>query len=104
MYGGVHIMKDLNVNKVVTIIEHIGKKPVLSFGNTSSDSSMATFTTVDNKYRSEAYMLCCDDLVRENGDLEAAAKMYKLCVDHGWIPVSMKNDWTTIYGDDVHKK
>lgn len=104
IYGGEHILKDLNVNKVITIIEEIGKKPVLSFGNTSSDSSMALYTTTDNMYRSEAYMLCCDDLDRENGDLEAASKMYALCEEQGWVPVSMKNDWTTIYGDGVKKK
>lgn len=22
-------------------------------------------------------------------------------INYGWIPVSMKNDWITIYGDDV---
>ena len=23
------------------------------------------------------------------------------CETYGWVPVSMKNDWTTIYGDGV---
>ena len=27
-----------------------------------------------------------------------------LCDEFGWVPVSMKNDWTTIYGDGVNKK
>jgi hypothetical protein len=49
-------------------------------------------------------MLCCDDLVRENSNMDAANKMYKLCEENNWMPVSMKNDWTTIYGDDVRKK
>ena len=35
---------------------------------------------------------------------EKAENMYKLCEEFGWIPVSMKNDWTTIYGDSVTKK
>jgi hypothetical protein len=27
--------------------------------------------------------------------------MFSLCEEFGWVPVSMKNDWTTIYGDGV---
>ena len=32
-----------------------------------------------------------------------ADDMYKMCAEHGWTAVSMKNDWTTIYGDGVAK-
>ena len=46
-------------------------------------------------------MLCCDDLERENGNIDKANKMYELCEEFHWIPVSMKNDWTTIYADGV---
>lgn len=49
------------------------------------------------------FMLCCDDLVRENGNEKKADDMYKMCAEHGWTAVSMKNDWTTIYGDGVTK-
>ena len=38
-------------------------------------------------------MVCCDDLVRENGNETSANKMYDLCAQHGWTPISMKNDW-----------
>ena len=57
-----------------------------------------------NPYPSLAFMLCCDDTVRENGNVEKAQKMFDLCAENGWIPVSMKNDWTTIYGDEVTRK
>ena len=30
--------------------------------------------------------------------------MYNLCEEFDWVPVSMKNDWTTIYGDQVKHK
>jgi hypothetical protein len=30
--------------------------------------------------------------------------MYDLCAENGWIPISMKNDWKTIYGDEVTRK
>ena len=46
-------------------------------------------------------MLCCDDLERENGNMKKANDMYALCATYGWIPVSMKLDWKTIYGDGV---
>ena len=31
-------------------------------------------------------------------------EMNELCEEHEWIPISMKNDWTTIYGEGVTKK
>ena len=40
----------------------------------------------------------------ENGNVEKADKMFSLCEEYGWTPVSMKNDWTTIYGDSVTRK
>ena len=49
-------------------------------------------------------MLCCDDVERENGDEAKAEKMYNLCEEFDWVAVSMKNDWKTIYGDNVTKK
>ena len=27
--------------------------------------------------------------------------MYDLCEEFGWVSVSMKNDWATIYGEGV---
>ena len=97
--GGDFIVKDLKMNKVSVIMQEIGKQPVLSFGNSTGDSSMAEYVIDDNPYRSQAFMLCCDDTERENGNIEKANKMYDLCEEHGWTPISMKNDWTTIYGD-----
>ena len=99
--GGDFIIKNLKMNKVSVIEREIGVKPVLSFGNSSGDYSMANFVITNNKYRSLAFMLCCDDLERENGNMKKAESMYKACDENGWIPVSMKNDWTTIYGDNV---
>lgn len=102
--GGDFIIKNLNTNKVTVIMQEIGIQPVLSFGNSTGDAAMAEFTTTDNKYKSLAFMLCCDDLERENGNADKADKMVKLCDEYGWIAVSMKNDWTTIYGEGVTRK
>ena len=99
--GGDFIIKNLKMNKVSVIEREIGVKPVLSFGNSSGDYSMANFVITNNKYPSLAFMLCCDDLDRENGNQKKADDMYKACEENGWVPVSMKNDWITIYGENV---
>ena len=102
--GGEFIVKNLKMNKVTVIMQEIGVQPVLSFGNSTGDASMAEYVTSSNPYQSLAFMLCCDDLERENGNEEKAQKMVDLCAEFDWVPVSMKNDWTTIYGDGVTKK
>ena len=101
---GDFIIKNLKMNKVSVIMQEIGQQPVLSFGNSTGDSSMAEYVTSGNPYRSLAFMLCCDDTVRENGSTSKADKMYSLCNEFGWVPISMKCDWTTIYGGGVSHK
>lgn len=102
--GGDFLVKNLKMNKVSVIMQEIGQQPVLSFGNSTGDSSMAEYVTSGNKYKSLAFMLCCDDTERENGSEAKAQKMFDLCGEFGWVPVSMKNDWLTIYGSGVTKK
>ncbi len=102
--GGDFIIKNLKMNKVSVIEREIGKQPVLCFGNSSGDEAMANYTINNNKYRSGAYMLCCDDLKRENGNTEKADKMRASCEKNGYTAVSMKDDWTTIYGNGVTRK
>ena len=103
IFGGQFLIKNLKMNKVTAIVREIGVQPVLSFGNSTGDAAMAMYTITGNQYLSLAAMLCCDDVVRENGNEKKAEEMYKLCNKYGWIPVSMKNDWKTIYGDGVEK-
>jgi FMN phosphatase YigB (HAD superfamily) len=102
--GGEFIVKNLKMNKVSVIAQEIGQQPVLSFGNSTGDLSMCEYVVSNNKYKSMAFMLCCDDTVRENGNVEKADKMYALCDECDFVPISMKNDWTTIYGDNVTRK
>ena len=102
--GGEFIIKNLKMNKVSVIEREIGQQPVLCFGNSSGDGAMANFTITNNKYQSGAYLLCCDDLERENGNQKKADSMRESCEKNGWTAVSMKDDWKTIYGDNVTKK
>ena len=52
-------------------------------------------------YRSAAFQLCCDDLACENGSESKAKSMFEDCQKNGYTPVSIANDWKTIYGDGV---
>ena len=92
-------MKNLQMNKVSALIREIGVKPVLSFGNSHTDASMANYVIGGNKYRAAAFMVLCDDMKRENGNPKKAAAMKQSCEKSGWIPISMRDDWQTIYGE-----
>lgn len=102
--GGKNIVKNLQMNKVVTIVREIGVQPVLAFGNSTTDASMINYSITNNKYKALGFMLCCDDLEREYGNMKKAEKMKSESEKYGWISVSMKNDWKTIYGESVKKK
>ncbi|GEM_PF-186961 len=100
--GGEFITKNLKMNKVSVIEREIGQQPVLAFGNSSGDAAMANYVINNNQYRSGAFLLCCDDLERENGNLKKADSMRTSCEENGWTAVSMKDDWNTIYGEGVN--
>lgn len=103
-FDGNFLMKNLKTNKIVGIIREIGKQPLLAFGNSGGDSCMANYAINNNKYESLAFMVCCDDVIRERGNLEKAAKMKENCKANNWIAISMWEHWKTIYGKDVVKK
>jgi phosphoglycolate phosphatase-like HAD superfamily hydrolase len=97
------IMLNIKLNKVNGIIRNIGRKPILIFGNSEGDISMANYALSNNEYNSLAFMLICDDFDRERGNKISADKMKDLCEINNFIPISMKNDWKTIYGENVIK-
>ncbi len=99
--GGDLIIKTIKMNKVSQIALEIGKVPVLSFGNSSGDVSMARYVEDNEKYEGRAYMVLCDDLTREHGNEEKAESMRKTCLEQGFETISMRDDFATIYGDDV---
>lgn len=95
--------KNLKMNKVVAIEHEIGKQPVLGFGNSGGDTSMLNYTITGNKYKSLSFFVICDDLERELGNIDKANGCKKLADDNGWIQISMRNDFKTIYGDKVKR-
>ena len=97
VFTGGFIQKDLNANKPIYIEREIGHRPVLAFGNSGSDTSMMNYTIDSrNKYKALAFMVVADDNVREWGkqDWNEMSEEYR---SMGYIPVSMKNDFATIY-------
>lgn len=93
-------MKNQQANKVFSIVDEIGTAPVLVFGNSSGDLSMAQYCV---QHGGEAFMLLCDDLERDYGNLETADKFRKTCEESGYHTVSMRDEFATIYGSEVKK-
>ena len=96
-------LKNQKTNKATMIQQEIGKMPVLAFGNSTGDFSMATYTLQNEKYGGRAYMLLCDDTERDYGDPDAAASFKVKCDLNGFFTVSMKDEFETIYPEGVHK-
>ena len=97
------LIKNLKMNKVKAIVKEIGRQPVLSFGNSSGDVSMHNFTIFNNRYKSAAFMLIADDEERDYGNTEKAQSLKEKWEQSGYNVISMKNDFRTIYGDEVKK-
>ena len=92
------------MNKVAAIVREIGVQPVLAFWNSSSDASMVNYTIHNNPYKALGFMLRCDDTEREYGNEQKAEKMREDCEKYGWICISMREDWKTIYGDAIKRR
>ena len=65
--------------------------------------TVQNYTTANTNYKTMVFSLLADDTEREFGKPVSAEKMLKNCEKNGWIPVSMRDDWRTIYGDNVKK-
>ena len=89
--------------KPAAIAREIGKRPVLAFGNSSGDFSMLNYAEGNPGHTGMGFLVVCDDTVREYGSDEKAAGFYEEVSKQGWTPISMANDWATIYGEGVQK-
>ena len=64
---------------------------------------MHNFTIFNNRYKSAAFMLIADDEERDYGNTEKAQSLKEKWEQSGYNVISMKNDFRTIYGDEVEK-
>ena len=101
--SGNPIIENGQTVKAFSILNHIGKKPVLAFGNSMGDSGMFEYTLQDNKYNSIAFCVLCDDTERELGNTSKADKMKTTADKRGWNTISMRDEFKTIYGDNVKR-
>lgn len=92
---------DDKAGKPVGIQRHIGRRPILAFGNSDGDLQMLQWTTGAGG-RSLGLILHHTDAEREYaydreshfGKLE---KALDLAPQNGWVVVSMKDDWRQIF-------
>ena len=103
VFDGSYYGENAKMSKVDAIVREIGQKPVLAFGNSSGDLAMCTYVLADNPHRALSYMVMADDEAREWGDEEGAGKKAEDYRKLGIGIISMRDDFATIYGDDVHK-
>ena len=97
------LIKNLKMNKVKAIVKEIGRQPVLSFGNSGGDVSMHNYTIFNNRYKSAAFMLIADDEERDYGNTAKVQDLRVKWEESGYHVISMKDDFRTIYGDEVRK-
>ncbi len=87
--------------KPVGIYEHIGRRPILAFGNSDSDMQMIEYTTA-GKGRRLGLFVHHTDAEREYAyDRKSHVGMLDKALDqadtNGWIIVDMKNDWKKVF-------
>jgi phosphoglycolate phosphatase-like HAD superfamily hydrolase len=88
--------------KPVGIHKHIGRQPILAFGNSDGDLEMLQWTTASGGGTRLGLLLHHDDAEREYAyDRESRVGKLDQALDtadkSGWVVVSMKNDWKTVF-------
>jgi hypothetical protein len=92
---------DDKAGKPVGINQHIGRRPVMAFGNSDGDLQMLQWTTAGEGPRigvivhhTDAEREWAYDRASHIGKLD---KALDLAAGSGWVVVDMKNDWNKIY-------
>lgn len=89
----------LNVNalKCTCIAQEIGQMPVLALGNSTGDVEMLSWTLSNPEYPTLAVLVNHDDAQRESA--YRADDLRALCSEKGYLCVSMKDDFASVYSD-----
>jgi hypothetical protein len=92
---------DDKAGKPVGISEHIGRRPILAFGNSDGDLQMLQWTTAGAGKRLGG-IVHHDDSEREyaydrKGHVGTLDEALDAAGPAGWVVVSMKNDWKEVF-------
>ena len=85
-----------SATKPVNIQLHIGKRPILAFGNSNGDIEMLELAT-SGAGPGLALLLHHDDAEREFAYDTGAERSLTTAAASGWTVVSMKNDFATVF-------
>ena len=105
------LLNDNNAGKPEGIHLMIGRRPYAAFGNSTGDRQMLEYTTAGDGARLGMLVLH-DDAQREyaygpakglpNSKVGTFTQaLYDEAVKKGWVVISMKNDWKTIFSFDT---
>lgn len=89
--------------KCAAIAREIGNYPLIAFGNSSGDHAMLNYAESNPHHKGMGVYVVADDEAREYGSASKAAENYQTAAEQGWTAISMKDDWATIYGENVQK-
>jgi len=103
LMDGEVLLEAVMTNKVFQLEQEVGQKPVLVFGGSGDDFPMIRYAVQNNPFKSKAFVVINDDTEREWGDPDQASYLKSVCTEQGWDTISMRNDWKTIYGENVEK-
>ncbi|MCV5802576.1 haloacid dehalogenase-like hydrolase, partial [Escherichia coli] len=83
------------------IYQHIGKRPIASFGNSDGDLQMLQWTTSGTGPRLAMYVHHTDDQREWKYDRTSSIGKLDKGLDEakakGWLIADMKNDWKQVY-------
>ena len=95
-------------NKPVGIHYHIGKHPVVAFGNSDGDFQMLEYTEANKKHKTlQLYVHHTDEKGEWAYDRKSHIGKFDKGLDyakeHNWTVVDMKNEWKVIYPFELKK-
>jgi phosphoserine phosphatase len=92
---------DDKADKPVGIYHHIGRRPILAFGNSDSDMQMIQYTQGGDGRRLGLFLHHTDAQREYAYDRESHVgtldKVLEEADDNGWIIVDMKKDWKMVF-------
>lgn len=100
VYGTSFSFMDDGPEKPVRIWTRTGRRPVFAAGNSNGDIPMLTF--VEGHPRHLSLLVHHDDTGRGDQQYDAGAELALTAADaRGWSVVSVRDDWSHVFGDGV---